>query len=688
MGAPWTAGAPGRRRDAVAVGAVFTILLAAYVMTACPTVFTSVEVVDSGELITAIHVLGVSHPTGYPLYMLLGRAFEAIVPVGSVAYRLNLLSALFGAAAGALICWGIVLAGASRPAGVLGGLSGGLFSTVWGQSNCAEVWVLNMLLVALMWVAFCHWQRTRTSRALVWLAAAAGLGLAHHRTSLFVSAPLLVAALVLHRPLGWKIVAKGLLAFLAPLLLYVYLPLRAAANPPANWGDCATWGGFWRHVGGAHYTRYLFARQGPELSEWLQAAAHTARAQIGLAGLAFAFLGGVRMIVSQRRRALGICLALSFALTFAWSATYAAPNSTVYLIVCYLILGWWLAAAADGVGRALERLARGSVRLARAGASVAPALMIVFPVVLAAVNWRESNKRGEWYGDEWAQTVFAQFLPKSLVLLTGDSANGIAEYFQVVKGMRRDVTIYSADHASYEWYTQRIPDRRLREAVGDAIRVRKREVLDWRGGRLTQLPQWLDTLGYVIATEYPQRLPMHTGFPVPDLPAGYDVEDRSRPFAPLFTITTSPPHLLEADPPGSRPLGLEYGISLLGARAGRAPAERGRAVAIWLSWRCEQRLESRVGMAVSLVLDDALRAMNPPPPPVIPRGIPWGFSATTAFMFGLTPLQPTPPGQHYAQDVWVVPPRGLLPGRYVIRVAVAGEGWQAGPVAAGEVEVR
>lgn len=58
---------------------------------------------DCGELISASYRLGITHPTGYPLYCLLGRTFASLLPLGDIAWRYNVLSALFGAGATALV---------------------------------------------------------------------------------------------------------------------------------------------------------------------------------------------------------------------------------------------------------------------------------------------------------------------------------------------------------------------------------------------------------------------------------------------------------------------------------------------------------------------------------------------------------------------------------------------------------
>src|SRR5437588_12667687 len=77
------------------IGAILTALwLVIYLITVSPTV----NFIDSGELITALHEPGIAHPPGYPLYTLLGYAASHL-PIGEVAWRVNLFSAAWGAMA-------------------------------------------------------------------------------------------------------------------------------------------------------------------------------------------------------------------------------------------------------------------------------------------------------------------------------------------------------------------------------------------------------------------------------------------------------------------------------------------------------------------------------------------------------------------------------------------------------------
>ena len=79
---------------------VFVISLGVYVATLAPTVTGE----DSGELIAAAYGWGVAHPPGYPLWTILAGLAVRVLPFASVAYRVNLLSAVLGSFSAAILC--------------------------------------------------------------------------------------------------------------------------------------------------------------------------------------------------------------------------------------------------------------------------------------------------------------------------------------------------------------------------------------------------------------------------------------------------------------------------------------------------------------------------------------------------------------------------------------------------------
>src|ERR687885_1021671 len=92
---------PLRRRGAALLGGAVAILVGVlYAATLAPTVlpYGAPDTLDSPMLQAEVSVLGIGHPTGYPTYMMLTHLFTYL-PVGDVAYRVNLASAVYGAAA-------------------------------------------------------------------------------------------------------------------------------------------------------------------------------------------------------------------------------------------------------------------------------------------------------------------------------------------------------------------------------------------------------------------------------------------------------------------------------------------------------------------------------------------------------------------------------------------------------------
>ena len=276
-----------------------TIILAAvaYFLTLCPTVFIG----DSGELASAAYYLGIPHSPGYPLYCLIGWVFTHL-PIGDdIAYRLNLMSAFFGVGT-TLILYMIVYHFTRTPYLSFSISLAYAFSPIfWSQAVVAEVYTLNTFLTALALFFMCKWVEKRND---IWLYSASfviGLAMTNHQLS-FLLVPtglymlwlfakkhtsnlflriiliflaslavvitirsleiltfedpfsrygsvLIILALILwpmfkdmNRPLKFWLITAG--CFIAGLLVYLYLPIRAAADPPMNWGDPSTFKGF------------------------------------------------------------------------------------------------------------------------------------------------------------------------------------------------------------------------------------------------------------------------------------------------------------------------------------------------------------------------------------------------------------------------------------------------------------
>ena len=113
---------------------------------------------DSGELILAAWSGGVAHAPGFPLYTALGWLWSHLLPVGRIAWRLNLFSAVCGALAGGLtyaLALRTLREGTTEVvtantvvAAAIGALALGLGRTVWTWATVAEVYTLTLAIAA------------------------------------------------------------------------------------------------------------------------------------------------------------------------------------------------------------------------------------------------------------------------------------------------------------------------------------------------------------------------------------------------------------------------------------------------------------------------------------------------------------------------------------------------------------
>jgi len=218
---------------ALAVG-VFLV----YAWGACPSIYVG----DSGELVAAVHVLGIPHPSGYPLYVLLGKVFTLLFPWGSVAYRMSLFSSACSAA-----CVGLLHCACRRfGMGSVPASTGALFFAFapshWAEANIQRVYSLNALFVALATLLALEWHTKRRPALLIAAFGVCGLGAANHTFMAVYGLVLLALSLPgqARCPGGLRVILSSVAAASAGLATYLFLPLRSRADPPLDWGNPQT----------------------------------------------------------------------------------------------------------------------------------------------------------------------------------------------------------------------------------------------------------------------------------------------------------------------------------------------------------------------------------------------------------------------------------------------------------------
>ncbi len=425
--------------DRMLYATLFGLPLIVYLYTLTPGVGTK----DGFELQVVSATLGIAHPTGYPLFTLLGRLFVALLPVGSPAYRINLMCALFAA-----LCVPFVYATAQRllarraPA-VLAALVFASSPTFWRQASIPEKYTLNVLFVTLVLYLAVRWRQEEGAvrvRCFNALALVYGLSLTHHRTMLLLG-PGLALYVLLSEP-GLLRQPKRLLVALvwgmAPLLLYLYIPWRAYAQ-----GWQMTWAEFLAHVSGSEYAPAL------RLDEWLTSAERRAtflrflQQQFGYPGIGLGVVGWVYLAWRRRRFALSALLAWVVYVIFS-IGYHAYYNDVNYFLPSHLIFALWIGAglaALAGALAALRRRWRGRPRLASLATVGYWTLAVLLPLQMIGAHWLQVDASGAQNDLPWARYTLNLDLPYGATILADSVKVAPLHYLTAVEKVRSDVQV-------------------------------------------------------------------------------------------------------------------------------------------------------------------------------------------------------------------------------------------------------
>jgi hypothetical protein len=404
---------------------------------------------DSPELTTAAFCAGVPHPTGYPLYMLLAHAFLRCCPFGSPAYRMNLLTALSAGMAVALVYPLSLSVTRSRRASVVVALLFAFSQTFWSQAVIGEVYAFQMFCTAAVVVCVLQWNRRGDRRWLFASALVYGLCCTHHGMSALLLPGLLFFALSSrHRAQFVRELPRTLPLFLLPLGLYVYLPVAALRNPPANWGDPLSWPNFLDHVTGQQYHYLMFHMTAARLWGQLQAYAGTG-VKRGLLteqyppGLLWLAPLGAWSLGRRRPRLLGLLLLIYLA-DLLYAFNYDVSDVEVYYLPSHLVVALWIGCGIRHSVLCLcqvwRRIRLPAVRRHVADRAMA-AVLLLFPLLLLRANWKLNDEHSDYSALLYAHALLTTLKPHTLLLGDGDYGYFPLLYARFVEHQRPDVAM-------------------------------------------------------------------------------------------------------------------------------------------------------------------------------------------------------------------------------------------------------
>lgn len=463
--------------------AAFAVPLAVYAATLPPGLTWAHDGADGGDLIAAARTLGIPHPPGYPLYTLLARLF-LLIGWGTPAHRVALLSAVAGAAATwALFHLCLALIGPSQwPVALSAALLWAFAPIPWGQAVIVEVYALGALLAAGFLAAYLRWRNTGSKAAwrVAWLLF--GLGMAHHLLVAACLIPAAVWALDRRRRTDrrdWG-EAVGLVAL--GLGFYLYLPLRAVASPPINWGDPRTLSRIGWVVSAAPYRQYAFALP---LAEWpsrVGAWASLLLSQFKVWGVALGLWGAVSL--HERDKAASWGLLGLFAAVTLYAIGYATTDSYVYLLPALAVFAAWIAAGlADLSDRVLARR-KGPTRWAQVGLA---AVLVVMPALSLAADWAACDLRGDREAQAYVSGAVAALPADAVVLADGDRQTFALWYARWGLDGRFHGEPISVGLLQFDWYRAQV-QRRNPDLILPAALPQDEWLVSFLGANLARRP--------------------------------------------------------------------------------------------------------------------------------------------------------------------------------------------------------
>lgn len=451
-----------------------------YLVTLAP----SVVEIDSGELAAVQTTLGIAHPTGYPLFTIVGYLYSLLPLPFSKIYQLNILAALWCSMATGVFVFTskflldnissispkvvrekqaknkINIKKESRETipeekKILASVSGGLIlafsKTFWMQSTSVEVYSLHIFLISLVMFfllkGYLH-QHNQNERFLstpwIFFAAALALSFTNHMTTILIlpGAAYLYFSKYKFNKKSFVQIGLMLLIFIPILfLLYAYLPIRASQNPEMNWGNPVDLERIIRHVSGKQYQVWLFSSTESAKKQFLYFI-NELPAEFTL-GLFIILIGLVAAYKLSKK--LFIFLMITFLSTVLYSINYDINDIASYFLLAYIALSYFAVFGSFVILREFRY---------KNHSYIFPVFFITFILLTHIyITYADVNQRDNYAFKDYTKALINSTDKNSIILsYQWDYFVSPSYYFQLVENYRTDVTIVDKELLRRSWY--------------------------------------------------------------------------------------------------------------------------------------------------------------------------------------------------------------------------------------------
>ncbi|MEM8534213.1 MAG: DUF2723 domain-containing protein [Chloroflexota bacterium] len=464
----------------LAIVAFFVAVLGVYIRTAAPSVLSG----DSAEFQFAAPLLGVPHPTTYPLYILLGKLTTLIVPVGEIAWRVTILSSVCAALTTVCCLLLVYRTGQSKLAALLAALALSVTPGLWNAATIAEVYALLMLLLALLSVLLIYngihavpfSSIHRTSPWLLYLGGfVTGLGCTHHGLFVLTGLPLFIAYILLsliQRHLSLAILPLLVLSFMLGLTPLIYPFVQFAQYGPFDgidvglpeyyfWGAPTSPQAVFDLMTGGDVRRGIF--QIPSISEVgqvLHMVGDRLMFEFGPIGILVGFIGSIATFHYRRDVGIGLVWICSATLAYLILLGPAVQDAPVFTLPMVLPWSVWIGMGGLSTLRICsnwlsspERLPSTTTDHHKHLGQLGHILMVgllVTTLIWGYTRVSISSKRHLWLFHDFGQTILEE-VPPNAAIITHWEQGTILHYLMAIEEQRPDIEIFTVEPQDVNW---------------------------------------------------------------------------------------------------------------------------------------------------------------------------------------------------------------------------------------------
>ena len=420
------------------------------------TLAPSVIQIDSGELASVQKLLGIAHPTGYPLFTMLGYFFLQLPIFSSDIFQANFLAAIYCSISVGLFSkflFEIFLISKvnSLPETTIkliiisSSIVLGLSTTFWFQSTSVEVYSLHLVLIISTLFLFVKAFRNDDAKFWYLFAYFFGISLSNHMTSILI----IPAAVYLYfkknsfNKNSFLFGARlALITSISAMIVYLYLPIRAMQELILNWGNPIDFERFWRHFTGAQYQVWIFSSleaSKKQLSYFIQNLTNEFFYIIYLP-----IIFGIVSLFKISKTVLFFTLLLTFS-TILYSINYDIVDIDSYFLLTYIS---FIVFFFFGIIRILEFSKNPTINVI-----LMTIILIIFPALQLTMNHDKVDQSDNFIFEDYTKASLNS-LPANSILFSyqWDYLISPSYYFQFVENYRRDVTIVDKELLRRSWY--------------------------------------------------------------------------------------------------------------------------------------------------------------------------------------------------------------------------------------------